>query len=313
MGKPVKVLLALTLLISIGCFTLGIIAAQQAGMTIADLATLVRSNLEELNISPVAQEYNEVQETMSLEGHTKKTRIVIRNSFPDVRVTSGDEFKVELRGDVSSKLSNLLSWSADLDTVYINIASVFNDNPSSKGLEALVTLPQDGLDELVITSVSGDVSLLELPLVDQVRIEVKSGNVLVDSSKLLALTAVSQSGSLILDLAQTATDLKTASGDVMVTARSLAGSMKSTSGHIQVEAGALGAELALTNEAGSIDIRYESPDLRYDLSTQTGWLTIDGEEQKRTVKGTRGDGGVLLKAGTQSGSVTLSFDRPTGR
>ena len=49
MGKTVKILLMLTLLISIGCFTLGIVLAQQAGMTIQDLAKLVQSNMEEID------------------------------------------------------------------------------------------------------------------------------------------------------------------------------------------------------------------------------------------------------------------------
>lgn len=310
MGKTVKVLLVLALLISIGCFTLGVVSAQQARMTIQDLAKTVQSNLEELNISPGVQEYSEVRETMSLEDHTDKPRIVIRNSFPDVTITSGDEFKVELLGDVSSKLDNLLSWSADMDTIYVNIASVFNENPSSKGLVAMVTLPQDVIEELNITSVSGDVTLLDLPLVQRGRIEVKSGNIQAVNSKIQDIFAVTQSGNIGVSNSMEAmrADLTTDSGDINVLSSSLAGELKTKSGLIAADINDVHDELILDSLSGNIEILYRGPQLKYKLSTQSGWLTVNYEKFQQQVTGETGKDGNLLKAASASGSVNLRLD-----
>lgn len=310
MGKTVKVLLVLALLVGISCFTLGVISAQQAGMTIEDLAKTVQSNLEELNISPVVQEYSEIQETMSMEDHRDKPRIVIRNSFPDVTIMAGDEFKVELLGDVSSKLDNLLSWSADMDTIYVNIASVFNENPSSTGLVAVVTLPQDVIEEINVTSVSGDVTLLDLPIVGRGTVEVKSGTVQVLNSQIQDLFAVTQSGNIKITNTEEEmkADLATDSGDINVYSSSLSGEIKTDSGLIAVETDGLHDDLTLDSLSGNVEILYRGPQLKYKLSTESGWLTVDYEGFQRRVSGEIGKDGYFLNAVSATGSVNLRLE-----
>lgn len=308
MGKTVKVLLVLTLLISISCFTLGVVSAQQAGMSIADIAKIVQSNMEILNINPVTQEYSEIRETMTLQEHEAKPKIVIRNSFPDLTITAGTEFKVELLGEVSSKLTNLLSWSADLDTIYINIASVFNENPSSTGLVAVVTLPQPMIDDLRITSISGDIQLADLPPIQQSKIEIKSGNVEIKDSAIRDLSVVSQSGSIsIADFDAAKLELTTGSGDLSLSANRLSGVLKSNSGRIKADINDLSDALTLTNQSGNIDIVYRGPNLKYDLSSQTGQLTVNSKEFKQQVTADLQKKGALLKAVSVSGSVDLQI------
>ena len=308
MGKTVKVLLVLTLLISIGCFTLGVVSAQQAGMTITDLAKIVQSNMEVLNISPVTQEYSEIRETMNLAEHEDKPKIMVRNSFPDLTVTAGDEFKVELLGDVSSKLTNLLSWSADLDTIYINIAGVFNENPSSTGLQAVVTLPQTMLDEISITSISGDVSLIDLPPVQQGRIEIKSGNIKIENSAIQKLSAVSQSGNISANgFDAMELELSTGSGDISLLTSSLSGVLTSKSGRIKAELSHLPDDLTLQNESGNIDIVCRGAKPKYDLSTKTGRLTVNLKEFKQQVTADLEKKGSLLKVISESGWVNLEI------
>lgn len=308
MGRTVKVLLVLALLVSISCFTLGIVSAQQAGMTIQDLAKIVQSNMEEINISPVTQEYSAIRETMTLAEHSDKPRIVIRNSFPDVTITAGDEFKVELLGEVSSKLNHLLSWSADLDTIYINIASVFNENPSSTGLEALVTLPQDLIDQVTITSISGDVSVIDGPTINRCQIDTKSGNVLIEDTEVSDLSTTTVSGNLqAIRFDDLEVDCATSSGNLNVVADSLSGKLKSESGQINTQINDLQSDLQLQNQSGAIKMIYDGSGLNYDLSTQSGRLRVNDQTFEHQVKVDSAKNRYLFIATTTSGSVDLEI------
>ena len=309
MGKTVKILLMLTLLISIGCFTLGIVLAQQAGMTIQDLAKLVQSNLEEINISPVTQEYSAIQETLSLTEQADKPHIVIRNTFPDVTITEGDEFKVELLGEVSSKLDHLLSWSADLDTIYINIASVFNENPSSTGLKALVTLPHALVDNVTIESVSGDVTISNGPVINHSQIQTKSGNVTIEDTQIYSLATTTVSGNLeATSFDNLVVDCVSVSGDLNLAIDSLSGRLKSESGRISTQISDLHNDLLLENESGAIAVIYDGDGFNYELSSNSGRLTVNREvfEHQVTVESIQNS--YLLKATTTTGYVNLKFE-----
>ncbi len=304
MGKTVKVLLVLTLLVSITCFSLGVVSAQQAGMTIADLAKIVQTNMEELHINPVTQEYSDVQETMRLDAAGDKHKIVIKNTFPDLVITQGEEFKVDLLGDVSTKLDNLLSWSADLDTVYINIASVYNQNPSAKGLTAHIMLPKDRITELEVSSISGDVSLLELPGIERAAFSSKSGNITIDRAQVSTLNAYSVSGNISLNNTDEVTaDLSSDSGDITVFAQTLSGAVNTKSGRIQLQFRDLNDKLVLDNLSGNMAVIYLGNNISYDLASKSGWITVNKQDFQDQSAGAIGAGDHLLTAKSVSGSI----------
>lgn len=302
MGKAVKIFLILAMIIGFSSLALGVLSAQEEGVSVMELGEILQDNLEELNISPVYREYSDIRERVEID-EADSRNIVITNTFPDLSLVYGPDMTVELYGDVSSRLDQLVSWKREGDTLTIDFASVFNENPTSTGLKAVVTLPGEP-DRLKVTSISGDVEVLDLSG-NHFDIEVKSGNISILDSGAEIVRAVSQSGNIHLvmgDLPEVT--LRSASGNIDVDADALAGSLESLSGNMYARVDALNGDLSLTTASGNIVMIHEGSDYGYDLKSESGQVTwVTSDEWRKSFSGSHGDPVHSLTVSSGSGNI----------
>lgn len=304
MGKAVKILLTIAMLIGIGSMVLGIISAREEGLSVLEISEILQRNMKELNISPVYREYSDIRETLPIaEGDSSD--LVITNTFPDLSLEYGEDMAVELRGDVSTRLDQLVSWQRDGDTLYIDFASVFNENPTSTGLQAVLTLPRE-LDSLKVTSISGDVTVLGITS-RRMDIEVKSGNISLLDSEAEFLRAISQSGNMFLNTSTIpAVSLQTVSGNIDLEAEGLAGSIESTSGNLHARISTMVGDVSLITESGNISLIHEGEDYGYDLTSGSGKVSaVNFGGERQSLVGSNGEPLHLLRVLTGSGNITF--------
>ena len=83
MGKAVKIFLVLALLVSVGGFTMSVVTAQEAGLSVTEVADMVKSNMKKMNMGIFISEYNDVKENLSIQSQGEITKLVILTTFPD--------------------------------------------------------------------------------------------------------------------------------------------------------------------------------------------------------------------------------------
>lgn len=305
MAKTVKIFLVLALLVSAAGFIMCGVSAQQSGLTLAQLAEKVKDNIKELNMSSMLPEYSEVRETLTIEPEKDVRQVIISSSFPDLSIRPGSEFRVSLYGDASTELGDLLSWKQTGSAVYLNIANVFNESPSSTGLYAEIVIPQEMMQTLKVTTVSGSMDLKGIKS-ETLDAASKSGDVMVSNSRLSQVLVRTGSGEILLEHnSSLEVDAESADGRISLIGEGFSGRAKTRSGLIRADLEDLNGDLTLSSAAGNLDIFYSGTDLSYDLSAPSGWVVVRHGDHRHEVKGTIGRGSHRLKGDSASGSITF--------
>ncbi|WFF71982.1 DUF4097 family beta strand repeat-containing protein [Proteiniclasticum sp. QWL-01] len=307
MGKTMKLFLVLALLVSLVGFAMSVISAQQAGLSVADLARMVEMNLKKLNIDIVVPEYSSVEQTMTVTPKGEVHNIVLKSSFADIAVESGEEFQVRLQGNVTNELDDLLSWRQSDDTLYLDVAAVIKENPTATGLYALVTLPAKQFREFELATVSGSVQITGIEA-DRIQMESKSGNLNIYDSTLTEAVIKTTSGDiLILNDDPMEFQCRTDSGSIDIMGEDLSGSLKTKSGSISLNFGDLTNDLVLTTDSGHMEIYYRGSDLAYRFTSESGDVRVHQDDAELEASGTAGEGQHSIRGSSQSGSVTFEF------
>lgn len=310
MGRAVKVFLVLSLVVSLGGFTMSILTAHEAGLSVEELAQIMKRNLKQLNVGMVMAEYSNIQESQSIEPESAITEIRVIGTFPDLVVRQGDGFAVHFYGSISNELDDLMSWKEQDGVLTIAIAKKTNANPTSAGLVAEVILPDEEFNRIKLTTVSGSVHVANI-ITRHLEIHSKTGGVQISSSAIEELEVETVSGDqVLLDDSTVRMNLLSQSGSIQVEAAAAAGAIETASGHVQLNLWELADHLALSTVSGNQDIFYRGGDLRYDLSTRTGWVSVFDQDQDRGVSGRIGDGSCTLSAESASGSIRFEFNQP---
>lgn len=304
MGKPVKILITIALLIGIISLSLAVISAREEGLSIMDLGQIFQDNMDELNMSPGFQDFSDVREMIVMD-EEDSLNIIITNTFPDLVIIADSDMRLELQGDVSTRLDQLVSWTREEDTLYIDLASVFNENPTSTGLRAVLTLPGE-LESLKVTSISGDVRIQGI-VSEEMDLEVMSGNVTLEDSETDSLRILSQSGNIQLFSGyQTGVTLQSVSGNIHVESPGLAGSIKSGSGTLYAVIDNLLADLSMTTDSGNISVTHQGNDYEVDLESRSGMVSaVDFGMKSSSFRGSKGAPEYLLKVESTSGDITF--------
>lgn len=306
MGKAVKIFLVLALLVSVGGFTMSVVTAQQAGLTVTEVMEIVKSNMKKLNMGIFISEYNDVKENLSIQSQDEITNLVIQATFSDVAIQqAGSELAVYLDGDVSSELGDLLSEKRIGKTAYINIADVFNESPSSRGLNATIIVPE-GIEQIKISAVSGSILVDEIEL-ESLELETKSGTIEIMNSQAERVKARTASGHISLfGSDEVDVDLASDSGTITTNVNKLSGGMVTKSGEVDLDFMDLSNDLKVKSESGLINIIYQGNDVVYDFSESDGW--IKNSNGVTTLKqGSIGPGTHQLKAESISNGIIFTY------
>lgn len=310
MGRAVKVFLILSLLVSLGGFTMSILTAHEAGLSLGELTQIMKRNLKQLNVGLVMAEYSDIQESQIIELESEITEIHVSGTFPDLVVRQGDGFAVHFYGSISNELDDLMSWKEQDGVLTIAIAKKTNTNPTSTGLVAEVIIPDEAFHRIKVATVSGSVHVANV-ITRQLEVTSKTGGVQIADSAIEALDVETISGDqVLLDDSTVRMDLRSQSGSIKVEAMAASGAIETTSGHIQLNFWELADHLAVNTVSGNQDIFYWGNDLRYDLSTRSGWVSVFDQDQDRGVSGRIGEGSCTLTAGSASGSIGFEFTPP---
>ena len=310
MGRAVKVFLILALLVSLGGFTMSILTAHEAGLSLEELTQIMKRNLKQLNIGMVMAEYSDIQESQSIEPESGITEIRVTGTFPDLVVRQGDGFAVHFYGSISNELDDLMSWKEQDGVLTIAIAKMTNTNPTSTGLVAEVIIPDEAFHRIKVSTVSGSVHVDNV-ITRHLAVNSKTGGVQIAASAIEDLAVETVSGDqVLLDDSTVRMDLRSQSGSIQVEAVAAAGAIETTSGHIELKVWELTDHLAVNTVSGNQDIFYRGNDLRYDLSTRSGWVSVFDQDQDRGVSGRIGEGSCTLTAGSASGSIRFEFTPP---
>lgn len=308
MGKAVKIFLVLALLVSVSGFAMSVVTAQEAGLSVTEVADRVKSNMKKMNMGIFISEYNDVKENLSIQSQGEITNLVILTTFPDVAIQQGgSELIVHLDGDVSSEVRDLLSEKRLGKTAFIKIANVFNENPSSRGLNATIIVP-DGIEQIKVTSISGSILVDEIEL-DQLDLESKSGTIEVMNSEAGRLKAQTTSGHIsVFGCKDVAVDLASGSGDIITKVGKISGGMATKSGALNVDFVELTEDLSLKSESGLINIMYQGDDVVYDFSDSKGWIK-NSNPNSTLRQGRIGSGTHHLRAKSISNGIIFSYSQ----
>ncbi len=306
MGRAVKLFLVLALIVSLGGFTMSIVSAQQAGLSVPQLAEIIENNMRKLNMGMVMSEYNDVREVFSVEPEGEIRRVVIQTSFPDVIIRQGgSEFAVYLEGDVSAELDDLMTEKQANGTAYIDIAAVFNENPSATGLNATVVVPR-GLAEIAVLSVSGGILVdgIDTPKID---LESKSGSIEVQGIQIAELRIRTASGDIaIFGEDDLEVDAESASGNLLLTCDAVSGTISTASGSMDLDFHDLNEDLSLTSDSGLISIFFQGDDLNYDFTDSAGWINNSNVDTTLR-RGRIGAGSYELNAASESNGIVFTY------
>ena len=306
MGKAVKIFLVLALLVSVGGFTMSMVTAQQAGLTVTEVTEIVKSNMKKMNMGIFISEYNDVKENLSIQSQDEITNVVILTTFSDVAIQqAGSELAVYLDGDVSSELGDLLSEKRIGKTAYIKIADVFNESPSSRGLNATIIVPE-GIEEIKISAVSGSILVDEIEL-EALELETKSGTIEIMNSQAERVKVRTASGHISLfGSDEVAVDLASDSGTITTNVNKLSGGMVTKSGGVDLDFIDLSDDLTVKSESGLINIIYQGDDVVYDFSESGGW--IKNSNAVTTLReGSIGPGSHHLEAESISNGIIFTY------
>lgn len=200
--------------------------------------------------------------------------------------------------DLTVELPEKQWASAEIDSSSgdIEIARLQGDSVTIKANSGDVDVQQVKGGEWVIHTGSGDIKAEEIAA-DSIMLESSSGDISAERYEASELSFQSGSGKVVLKGGESAIQGKTGSGSILLEADGIMHEteLRSGSGRVTID---------LAKEPSSLEVDFEGSSGNWDLKWDG--IRYEGNDQdENRLKGTFGNGGVILKVRTGSGNFTL--------